>query len=361
MTPPQAGAAPVPFTLVAELTHRCPLRCLYCSNPTRLSARELTTASWKRVFAEAAALGVLQVHLTGGEPLLRRDLEELVAAARAAELYVNLVTSGVPLTQAKLAALAGAGLDHVQLSLQATNARDAAEFAGRDVFEHKLCVARWTKELGLPLTVNFVLHRDNIDDIAAMIELARLLGAERVELANAQYLGWAFENRARLLPFATQIAHARAAVEAARQGFTDLVIDFVLPDYVAARPRACMDGWARRYVVVSPDGRVLPCHAASAIVELEFDNVERGTLGEIWASSPALERFRTPARLSPTCQTCPELERDHGGCRCQAYVLTGNLEAVDPACARSPHHELVRTAREGLVPLRVRGSALAVG
>lgn len=349
--------APVPYTLVAELTHRCPLKCVYCSNPVELGPRELGASAWCRVIEQASDLGVLQVHFTGGEPLLRRDLELLVVAAREAELYVSLVTSGVSLSRDRLADLARAGLDHVQLSFQGTTAAEGVIFAGRDTFDQKLAVAGWTQELGVPLTLNFVLHRDNIAGVLSMVELGARVGAERVELANAQYLGWAFENRSWLLPSRDQLELARDAVRIARSRWPELTIDFVFPDYLAGRPRACMDGWARRYVVVAPDGRVLPCHAATVLPELEFENVEDAPLREIWERSPALRRFRDSSALSPICQTCPELERDHGGCRCQAFLLTGSARAVDPACERSPRHSLVQSVRQAereLVPLRLR-------
>jgi pyrroloquinoline quinone biosynthesis protein E len=352
-----SARVPVPFTLVAELTHRCPLRCRYCSNPTALSVRELAGDTWCRVLREASALGVLQVHFTGGEPLLRPDLEPLVACARGLGLYTSLVTSGVPLEHQRMALLAAAGLEHVQLSFQGATADASIAFAERDVFAQKLRAAASARELGLALTVNFVLHRGNIDEVSAMIELGVTLGADRIELANAQYLGWAFENRWRLLPSPQQIEAARATVRAARLSFPELELDFVLPDYAAGRPRACMDGWAQRYVVVAPDGRVLPCHAASAISELHFDSVADASLATIWSFSLALQRFREVSALPAQCQRCPEVTRDHGGCRCQAYLLTGSLAAVDPACERSPHHELVRAPPNPgaeLVPLRAR-------
>ena len=335
-----------PDTLVAELTYRCPLRCSYCSNPTEYTAATLPTDAWQRLFAEAAALGVLQLHLTGGEPLLRPDLEALVAAARAHELYVNLVTSGVPLERDRLAALADAGLDHVQLSLQAPGAAACDAIAGASVFADKLAVAARVKALGLPLTLNVVLHRGSIDDVAAVIALAESLGADRLELANAQYLGWALANRDALLPSATQIARARAVAAAAKARLAGrMELLFVLPDYVAGRPRACMSGWARRYVVVAPDGKVLPCQAAHAIAGLAWERAGERPLGDIWRDSPALVRFRGEAWMPEPCRSCDERGRDFGGCRCQAFALTGDASATDPACERSPDHALVVAAR----------------
>jgi pyrroloquinoline quinone biosynthesis protein E len=335
-----------PLTIVAELTYRCPLRCVYCSNPVEHATRdELSATIWRRVLAEAAELGALHVHFTGGEPLLRPELETLVAAAHAHGLYTNLITSGVPLERARLEALVAAGLEHLQLSFQGATAADTIAHAAMPAFEQKLAVASWAKALGLPLTVNFVLHRGNIDAIDSMLELARELDADRIELANAQYLGWAFENRGALLPTAAQIERARERVRAARERLANVELTFVLPDLHAGRPRACMDGWGERYLVIAPDGLLLPCQAARVIPELEFDNVARWPLAALWRASPALLRFRGEQGLPEQCRSCPEHERDHGGCRCQAYLMTGNAGAVDPACALSPHHEAVVSAQ----------------
>ena len=336
-----------PDTLVAELTYRCPLRCGYCSNPTAYTAATLPTEAWQRAFAEAAALGVLQLHLTGGEPLLRPDLEALVAAARAHDLYVNLITSGVPLARDRLAALAAAGVDHVQLSLQAATAAAADAIAGARVFADKLAVAGWVKALGLPLTVNVVLHRGNIDDVAAVVALAESLGADRLELANAQYLGWALANRDAILPTAAQLARARSVAAAAKArlaGRMDVL--FVLPDYAAGRPRACMSGWARRYVVIAPDGKVLPCQAAHGISGLSWERIGERPLAAIWRDSPSLQRFRGDAWMPAPCRTCDERTRDFAGCRCQSFALTGDPAAPDPACTRAPAHDLVVAARD---------------
>jgi len=335
-----------PDTLIAELTYRCPLRCGYCSNPVSYHSQSLATDAWVNVLAEAEALGVLQLHLTGGEPLLREDLEELVAAARARDLYVNLITSGVPLTRARLSALASAGLDHVQLSIQAADASTSDAIAGTPSFAEKLAVAGWVKALGLALTINFVLHRRNIDDVDSMLTLAESLRADRIELANTQYLGWALLHRDALLPTETQLARARAALVSAKvrlAGRIDVV--FVLPDYFAGRPRACMDGWARRYVVIAPDGRVLPCQAAHSIPGLEWERVGERPLADIWRDSPALSRFRGEDWMSEPCRSCEERTRDFGGCRCQAFHLTGDAALTDPACDRSPHHEKILLAR----------------
>ncbi|MGK3963835.1 pyrroloquinoline quinone biosynthesis protein PqqE [Sorangium sp. So ce118] len=337
-----------PYTLIAELTYRCPLRCPYCSNPMELAgaAGELSTETWCRVFAEAAELGVMQLHLTGGEPLARRDLEALVRRARELGLYTNLITSGVPLARERLAALRAAGLDNVQLSVQDADAARADRIAGYAAFDHKLAVAGWVKAEGLPLTVNVVLHRANIENVPAIIALAERLGADRLELANTQYLGWALANREALLPARDQLERAFAIASAARErllGRMEMV--FVTPDYHADWPRACMDGWARRYLHVAPGGLVLPCHAAHTIPGLEFESVRERPLAWIWRESPGMRRFRGDAWMPQPCQGCDRRGVDFGGCRCQAYHLTGDAAATDPACSLSPAHGIVEEAR----------------
>jgi len=343
-----AGETPRPYTLVAELTYRCPLACGYCSNPLDLArhADELDTAGWARVFADAAALGVLQANLTGGEPLVRPDLTELVAAAHAQQLYVNLITSGIPVDRARLAALAQAGLDSVQLSIQDVDAHGATWIAGRDDLEGKLEAAAAVRALGLPLTLNVVIHRGNIARVAEFIALAERLGAERLELANTQYLGWALANRDALMPARAEIERARSVAAAAADRLRGKIeILFVRPDYYADRPRACMDGWARRYMVVTPDGVVLPCHQAAGIGGLTFESVRARPLGEIWNDSPALRAYRGDAWMPAPCRSCDERHTDFGGCRCQAFALLGDAGATDPACALSPRHDIVRDAR----------------
>ena len=339
-----AGGAP--YTLVAELTHRCALACPYCSNPRELvrGADELTTEAWLHVIDDAAALGVMQMHLTGGEPLARADLEALAARGRARDLYVSLVTSGVPLDRARLEALAPS-LDHVQLSVQAADEISSdriADFAG---WAQKMRVARWVKDLGLPLTVNVVLHRDNVDRVGEVVAMAERLGADRLELANVQLVSWALENRASLLPSAASIEGARAiAAEARRRLEGTMQIVFVLPDWHADRPRACMDGWARRFVIVAPDGAVLPCHAARAL-PLHFEGVRTRPLRAIWEDGAALRAFRGDAWMPEPCASCDRKGIDFGGCRCQAFALTGDVRATDPACPLSPDHAIVRAAR----------------
>ena len=338
-----------PLALLAELTHRCPLRCPYCSNPLELSraSAELDTATWKRVFTQAAELGVLQVHFSGGEPLVRRDLAELVRHANEIGLYGNLITSGIHLDAARLKELVEAGLEHVQLSFQDADTVSGdriAGLAGSQVAKRQ--VARLVREAGLPLTVNAVVHRQNLDRLGEIIDLAVELGADRLEVAHVQYYGWALRNRAALLPSRRQLDAATAAVEAARVRLAGImVIDYVVPDYYAHRPKACMGGWGRRFLNVSPAGRVLPCHAAETLPGFDFPSVNEASLGEIWYGSPAFARFRGTDWMPEPCRSCERREIDWGGCRCQAFALTGDAGRTDPACALSPDHELLVGAR----------------
>jgi pyrroloquinoline quinone biosynthesis protein E len=336
------------YTLIAELTYLCPLRCVYCSNPTNLAAHpdRLSTADWLRVFKEAAELGALAVNLSGGEPLLRRDLEELVAGAHALDFYSNLITSGLPLTRERLVALKRAGLSSVQLSIQDSVASESDRIAGRSSFEQKLEVARWVKELELPLTLNVVLHRHNLERVAEIVALAERLQVDRLELANTQYLAWALENRGALLPSRAQLAAARTVAKAAKERLKGTMeVLFVLPDYYSDRPKACMSGWGKRYLLVTPDGLALPCHLAHTLTGLNFDNVQERSLAEIWQHSPGILAFRGQAWLPEPCQSCERREVDFGGCRCQAFHLTGNAAATDPACSLSPDHGLITDAR----------------
>ena len=350
------------YTLIAELTYLCPLRCVYCSNPTNLAGHpdRLETADWLRVFKEAASLGALQLNLSGGEPLLRKDLETLVEGAASLDFYTNLITSGVPLTRERLVRLKDAGLSSVQVSIQDSVASDAERIAGRVSFEHKLDVARWVKELGLPLTVNIVLHRQNLARIADMIALAERLAADRLELANTQYLAWALSNRSALLPTQAQLDSAREIAKAARERLKGkMEVLFVLPDYFSERPKACMSGWGNRYLLVTPDGLALPCHLAHTLPGLTFDNVLTRSLDEIWHHSAGFAAFRGEAWMPEPCQSCERRTLDFGGCRCQAFHLTGNAAATDPACGLSPDHALIsearaEAAREPLIPLGLR-------
>ena len=342
------GDAPRPYTLVAELTYRCPLRCVYCSNPLDYASHQdaLSTEDWLRVFREAEGLGVVQLNLTGGEPLIRDDLETLVEGARALDLYTNLITSGIPCTRERLARLKAGGLDNVQVSIQDVRAPESDRIAGLRSFERKLEVARLVKDLELPLTVNVVLHRENLDRVPEIIALAESLHADRLELANTQYLGWALTNRRALLPTREQLDRAREAARAARErlrGSMELL--FVMPDYYAEFPKSCMDGWGRRFIVVSPDGLALPCHAAHTLPGLVFDRVQDRSLEEIWHHSDAFNAYRGEAWMPEPCRSCDRRTADFGGCRCQAFHLTGTATATDPVCSLAPDHELIEVAR----------------
>jgi pyrroloquinoline quinone biosynthesis protein E len=334
-----------PLGLLAELTHRCPLGCPYCSNPVKLDRRsdELDTATWTRVFSEAAALGVLQVHISGGEPCVRRDIVELVAAAHTAPLYTNLITSGVGVSNETLAALSEAGLDHVQVSIQDSEASSADHIAGyKGAYARKNALAAEVVRLGLPLTINMVVHRANIDRIDEMVDQALALGASRIEIAHVQYYGWALENRAALMPTGEQVKRAVKAVESLRERHHGrIVIDAVVPDYYARFPKPCVGGWGRRSLNVTPSGRVLPCHAAESIPGLEFWSVREHSLQEIWESSPAFNAFRGTDWMPEPCASCERRDQDFGGCRCQAFLLTGDARATDPVCHLAPNHALV--------------------
>jgi pyrroloquinoline quinone biosynthesis protein E len=337
--------APRPLGLLAELTHRCPLGCPYCSNPLALEGRadELDTATWARVFGQAAALGVLQVHLSGGEPGARRDLVEITKAAHDAGLYTNLITSAVGITTETLARLSDAGLDHVQISIQDNEAAAADHIAGyKGAYKRKAALAAEVVRLKIPLTVNAVMHRANIDHVGDMVKLALALGAKRVEIAHVQYYGWALKNRAQLMPTREQVERAVKAVETLRLRHAgQIVIDAVVPDYYARYPKACVGGWGRRSLNVTPSGKVLPCHAAEIIPGLEFWNVREHTLADIWDNSPAFMAFRGTDWMQEPCRSCPKQKEDFGGCRCQAYLLTGDACAADPVCHLSPHHAMV--------------------
>jgi PqqA peptide cyclase len=331
-----------PVSLLAELTHRCPLQCPYCSNPLALERAnvELDTATWRRVIDQASALGVLQTHFSGGEPTLRRDLEELIAHAAAAGQYTNLITAGVLLQRARIEALADAGLDHLQLSIQDSDAANADRIAGyKQGHAKKLAVAREVTAVGLPLTINWVVHRQNIEHLAQVIELAVELGAQRLEVAHTQYYGWALANRAALMPTRAQ---AEAGIEEVKEAQARLkgrlVIDYVVPDYYARFPKPCMGGWGRQNLNVTPSGKVLPCHAAETITTLHFDNVKDKPLAEIWYSGAAFEAFRGTAWMPEPCRSCERRFADFGGCRCQAFALTGRADVTDPACSLSPRH-----------------------
>jgi pyrroloquinoline quinone biosynthesis protein E len=335
-----------PFGLLAELTYRCPLACAYCSNPLELAAYddEMSTAEWQRVFTEAAEMGVLQCHLSGGEPLLRRDLVDLVRTAAELGMYTNLVTSAIGLSRSRAEGLKEAGLDHVQVSVQADEPATSDRIAGIPSFERKLKAAAVVKDLGWPLTVNVVLHRQNIDRVAEIIALVEELDADRIELANTQYYGWAWRNRAALLPSREQLTGAEKIVRAARERLTGrMEVVHVLPDYYSEYPKPCMGGWAARQLTVAPNGDALPCPAAQTL-PLPRASVREYSLEKIWDESPMFTAFRGTDWMQDPCRTCDRRELDFGGCRCQAFQLTGDPARADPVCHLSPDHTLVTDA-----------------
>jgi PqqA peptide cyclase len=347
---------PNPLALIAEITHRCPLHCVYCSNPLELTSRkeELATADWLRVFKEASALGVLHLHLTGGEPLARPDLTDLIAGARQSRLYTNLITSGIGLLRDRLAQLVEAGLDHIQLSFQDSNEGHANWIAGTRAHAHKLELAAWIREHQtresqahgrIAFTTNLVVHRQNIDHLEEMIAALEALHPDRMEIAHAQYYGWALKNRSALLPTRAQLDRAVATVAAAEERLRGQVrIDMVIPDYHARFPKACMGGWGRQLLLIDPAGRALPCHAAGVIPGLRFDNVREHALDWIWQHSEAFQKFRGEAWMPEPCRSCDRRKEDFGGCRCQAFLLTGDASNTDPVCELAPLHHLVEDA-----------------
>jgi pyrroloquinoline quinone biosynthesis protein E len=345
----EAPAYGPPLWLLLELTYRCPLHCVFCYNPPELEATgaELDTDGWLRVLREARALGAVQLGLSGGEPLVREDLETIVAEARTLGFYSNLITSGVGLTEARIAALKRAGLDHIQLSFQ-DSTREMNDFlSSTRTFELKSKVAALIREYDYPMVLNVVLHRLNIDHVGEILEMAQRMGAQYVELANTQYYGWAWRNRAQLLPSREQLARAEAVTQRFRaQPGQKMQIFFVVPDYFETRPKACMNGLGSVFLTVSPDGTALPCHAARMLPGLEFPNVRDMSVRTIWYDSPAFNHFRGDAWMKEPCRSCPEKTKDFGGCRCQAYLLTGDAANADPVCELSPHHHLVTEAVE---------------
>jgi len=333
-----------PLWLLAELTYRCPLQCPYCSNPLNLEsgAAELDTKSWMRLLTEARQLGAAQLGFSGGEPLVRQDLEQLVAHARQLGFYTNLITSGLGLTEARVNALKTAGLDHIQISFQSTDSDIAAALSGsRKAHEQKLAMAQAVKAAGYPMVLNFVLHRENIAHVAEILALAESLGADYIELANTQYHGWALLNRDALIPAQQQIADAEAVVKRYREANPQgMKIYFVVPDYFEQRPKRCMNGWAKMFLTVAPDGTALPCHSA-ADLPIEFPNLKACSVREAWFDSAGFNRYRGDQWMQEPCRSCPEKTEDLGGCRCQAYALTGDASRADPVCAKSPDRHLI--------------------
>ncbi|HEV3182163.1 MAG TPA: pyrroloquinoline quinone biosynthesis protein PqqE [Steroidobacteraceae bacterium] len=343
-TSPRVGP---PLWLLLELTYRCPLHCVFCYNPTDFArtGAELPTAEWLRVLREARALGAVQLGLSGGEPLVREDLEEIVAEAHGLGFYINLITSGVGLTRTRIAALKAAGLDHIQLSFQ-DSTREMNDFlSSTRTFELKAQVAALIREYRYPMVLNVVLHRLNIDHVGQILEMAEALGAQYVELANTQYYGWAWLNREQLLPSRAQLERAEATTQRFRERVGGrMQIYFVVPDYFETRPKACMNGLGSVFLAIAPDGTAMPCHAARMLPGLDLPSVREGDIRTIWYDSPAFNRFRGEAWMKEPCRSCPERSKDFGGCRCQAYLLTGDPDNTDPVCDLSPQHALVTEA-----------------
>jgi pyrroloquinoline quinone biosynthesis protein E len=338
----------LPLWLVLELTYRCPLKCPWCSNPLDLDAgpgQELSTSEWKRVLREGRELGALQLGFTGGEPMLRDDLEELVGEASQLGYYTNLITSGVGLTEQRLEALKAAGLNQIQLSLQSSRRELTNRLVGARVFDLKVEVARMIKRAGFPMVLNVPLFRQNIDQTEEILALAEDIGVDYLEFANIQYYNWAMLNRDELMPTRDQIEQAECAVQAARARLGErMTLYFVIPDYYEQRPKACMNGWGSIHLTIAPDGAALPCQEARLIKGLEFPTVREKSLAWLWNESPTFRKFRGQEWMREPCRSCDEKEKDFGGCRCQAFLLTGDACNTDPACARSPEHHLIGAA-----------------
>jgi PqqA peptide cyclase len=329
-----------------ELTYRCPLHCAFCYNPTDYAKYEdeLSTDEWRSVLRQARELGSVQLGLSGGEPLQRDDLEDVVTEARSLGYYINLITSGVGLNEPRIAALKRAGLDHIQLSFQDSTQSLNDFVSSTRSFQLKLRMARLIKQYDYPMVMNVVLHRLNIDHVGDILAMAEALEADHLELANTQYYGWAFHNRDQLLPDAAQVARAEQAVTEFRSRNSRLKVYFVVPDYHATRPKRCVNGWGTTFLNVAPDGVALPCHEARMLPGLSFPNVREHALSWIWRESDAFNRYRGTAWMKEPCRSCPEREKDLGGCRCQAYLLTGDATSTDPVCDLSPHHSRVTDA-----------------
>jgi len=336
-----------PLALIAEITHRCPLHCVYCSNPVQLSGTqaELSTDHWADIFQQCGKLGMLHAHFTGGEPLARPDLAELISAARAAGLYTNLITSGIGLGEPRLETLVNSGLDHIQISFQDSREEAANWIAGAKAHAHKIELSHAIKRHKIAFTVNLVVHRQNLDHLEEMIAFIEQLRPERVEIAHTQYYGWALANRAALMPTRSQLEKAVATIAAAEQRLAGRIrIDSVVPDYYARYPKACMGGWGRRLMLINPAGKVLPCHAAEVLPGLAFENVREKSLEWIWQESESFRRFRGEEWMPEPCRSCDRRMEDFGGCRCQAFLLAGNAMVTDPACSLAPSHGIVESA-----------------
>ena len=336
-----------PLALIAEVTHRCPLHCVYCSNPLELAGTqsELSTAEWINILDQCGQLGMLHAHFTGGEPLARTDIVELIAAARAAGLYTNLITSGIGLNESRLQALVDAGLDHIQISFQDSREEAANWIAGAKAHAHKIELSRAIRKHKLAFTVNLVVHRQNLDHLEEMIAFIEQLHPERVEIANAQYYGWALANRAALMPTHAQLEKAIAIIADAEKRLAGRMrIDSVVPDYYAKYPKACMGGWGRKLMLINPAGKVLPCHAAEVLPGMTFENVRDKALDWIWNESSSFQRFRGEDWMPEPCRSCERRAEDFGGCRCQALLLAGDPTVTDPACSLAPSHAIIEAA-----------------
>jgi len=336
-----SGSVPKPLWLLAELTYKCPLQCPYCSNPLDIAryTDELSTDEWIRVLREARAMGAVQLGFSGGEALVRKDLEVLIAEAHALGFYTNLLTSGVGMDERRIQAFKAAGLDHIQISFQASSEEINNFIAGNNSFQHKLEMARLVKKYGYPMVLCFVLHRHNQDQVEQILEMALSLQADYVELATTQYYGWALLNRDQLLPTREQVEHAEAVAHRYQEKLKGRMrIFYVVPDYYEERPKACMKGWGAIFLTVAPDGTALPCHAAGTLPGLTFPNVRDHSIEWIWNESPDFNKFRGFGWMKEPCRACPERAKDFGGCRCQAYLLTGDAANADPVCSKSPHH-----------------------
>ena len=336
-----------PLALIAEVTHRCPLHCVYCSNPLQMAGTqaELSTEEWTDVFRQAGNLRMLHAHFTGGEPLARADLGELIAAARAAGLYTNLITSGIGLNETRLQDLVNAGLDHIQISFQDSREEAANWIAGAKAHAHKVELSRAIRKHKIAFTVNLVVHRQNLDHLEEMFAFIEQLNPERVEIAHTQYYGWALANRAALMPTREQVERAVAIVAAAEKRLAGKIrIDSVVPDYYAQYPKACMGGWGRKLMLINPAGKVLPCHAAEVLPGLSFENVRDKSLDWIWQESDSFRRFRGEDWMPEPCRSCERRREDFGGCRCQAFLLAGDATVTDPACSLAPAHGVAEAA-----------------
>lgn len=340
-----------PLWLLAELTYACPLQCPYCSNPVDMAnyKNELSTEDWIRVMREARKMGSTQLGFSGGEPLTRTDLEELIAEARQLGFYTNLITSGLGMDEKRVQAFKQAGLDHIQVSFQASSADLNNFIAGTDAFEHKLEMARAVKKHGYPMVLCFVLHRQNEPYVKEILDLSVSLDADYVELATTQYYGWAFHNKDYLIPTRQQLLKAEAVTKEYQEKLKGkMKIYYVIPDYFEDRPKKCMDGWGAIFLTITPDGLALPCHAARQLPGLELPNVNNHSIDWIWNESPDFNKFRGLDWMQEPCRTCPEKEKDLGGCRCQAFMLTGDARNADPVCSKSPHHQALVDTVEGI-------------